>query len=177
MGVTLSSTDQNINSQSFPLPDAEWAIPHSTLEGSCLASPVSRISQLCSAGLKVPRPLPRSELAQVWPGLCHCVYPAGSCKGSHQIPQTPVTLRGEQGSSEIPPAPHTYCKSGYYPLHMMQWDPSPHWQGLPGDTTRWLMSLCCCWTHQERASESPHPTTCRAASSHGKLVKLDLRKH
>lgn len=32
MGVTLSSTDQNINSESSPLPDAEWAIPHSLLK-------------------------------------------------------------------------------------------------------------------------------------------------
>lgn len=136
MGVTLSSTDQNINSESFPLPSAQWATPHPTPEGSCLASAVSHISQLCCAGLKVPRPLPHSELGQVGPGLCHCACPAGISEGSHQIPQTPVTPRGEQGSSEMPPAPHTCCKSEYYPLHMMQWALSPHCRGLPGDVTR-----------------------------------------
>lgn len=104
--------------------------------GVLLGPPVSHISQLCSAGLKVPRPLPHSKLAQVGPGLSHCACSAGSCEGSHRIPQTPVTRRGEQGSSEMPPAPHTCRKSGYYPLHMMQWVPSPHCQGIPGDMNR-----------------------------------------
>lgn len=69
------------------------------------------------------------SLIQSWPGgtgLCHCAWPAGSCKGSHQVLQTPVTQRGEQGSSEMLPAPQTCCKSGYYPLHVMQRVPSPH---------------------------------------------------
>lgn len=87
------------------------------------------LNLLCwSKGPETP-PLFRAGPGGAW-SLPLCL-PSGSCKGSHQMPQTPVTLRGEQGTSGMPPAPHTCWKSGYYPLHVMQWVPSPHCQGLP----------------------------------------------
>lgn len=97
MGVTLSSTDQNINSESFPLPSAQWATPHSTPEGSCLASAVSHISQLCCAGLKVPRPPPsfRAGPGGTW-SLSLCL-PCRHLRGESPNPSNPCDTKGRAG--------------------------------------------------------------------------------